>query len=161
MQYIVAFASPSMLFKFCIHFLRKIGKFSPSIPKKKWYLYKEFRIPSQSLNFKTLGLHDYRWTRNMVKKYSISYLVNHWNFSSHNINPLHTLMTRVKARHFTASTDNLAQRLSIYIYTHTHIYFIFFLLFSKQFNSDCKGFTQRNYPTPAKPEKKTQIVQPS
>ena len=126
MQYIVAFASPSMLFKFCIHFLRKIGKFSPSIPKKKWYLYKEFRIPSQRLNFKTSGLHDYRWTRNMVKKYSISYLVNHWNFSSHNINPLHTLMTKVKVRHFTASTDNLAQRLSIYIYTHTYILFFFF-----------------------------------
>ena len=62
----------------------------------------------------------------MVKIYSISYLVNHWNFSSHNINPLHTLMTRVKARHFTASTDNLAQRLSIYTHTHTHIYFFFF-----------------------------------
>ena len=148
MQYIIAFASSSMLFKFCIHFLRKIGKFSPSIPKKKWYLYKEFRIPSQRLNFKTSGLQDYRWTRNMAKKYSISYLVNHWNFSSHNINPLHTLMTRVKARHFIASTDNLAQRLS----THTHIFFL--LLFSKQFNSDCKGFTERNYPTLAKPEKK-------
>ena len=71
-------------------------------------------------------LHDYRWVRNMVKIYSISYLVNHWNFSSHNINPLHTLMTRVKARHFTASTDNLTQRLSIYTHTHTHIYFFFF-----------------------------------
>ena len=86
-----------------------------------------------------------------------------FNMSTHlclynNINPLHTLMTRVKARHITASTDNLAQRLSIY--THTYILF-FFLLFSKQFKSDCKGFTQRNYPTPAKPEKKTQIVQPS
>ena len=126
MQYIIAFASSSMLFKFCIHFLRKIGKFSPSIPKKKWYLYKEFRISSQRLNFKTSGLHDYRWPRNMVKKYSISYLVNHWNFSSHNINPLHTLMTRVKARHFTASTDNLAQRLSIHTHTHTHTYFFFF-----------------------------------
>ena len=82
----------------------------------------------------------------------------------HNKNPPHTLMTRVKARHFTASTDNLAQRLSIYIYihTHTHTYISFFLLlFNKQFSSDCKGFTQRNYPTPAKPEKKTQIVQPS
>ena len=120
-----------MLFKFCIHFLRKIGKFSPSIPKKKWYLYKEFRIPSQKLNFKTSELRDYRWTRNMVKKYSISYLVNHWNFSSHNINALHTLMTRVKARHFTASTDNLAQRLSIYTYihTHTHTYIFYFFFF--------------------------------
>ena len=116
--------------------------------------------PSQRLNFKTSGLHDYRWTRNMVKKYSISYLVNHWNFSSHNINPLHTLMTKVKVRHFTASTDNLAQRLSIHTHTHTHTH-TFFLLFIKQFNYNCKGFTQRNYPTPAKPEKKTQIVQPS
>ena len=66
------------------------------------------------------------------KKYSISYLVNHWNFSSHNINPLHTLMTRVKARHFTASTDNLAHRLSIHIHTHTHTHththFFFFLV---------------------------------
>ena len=44
----------------------------------------------------------------------------------HNINPFHTLMTKVKARHFTASTDNLAQRLSIYIYTHTYILFFFF-----------------------------------
>ena len=46
----------------------------------------------------------------------------------HNINPPHTLMTRVKARHFTASTNNLAQRLSIYIhiYIHTHIYILFF-----------------------------------
>ena len=52
-----------------------------------------------------------------------------FNMSTHlclynNINPLHTLMTRVKARHITASTDNLAQRLSIYI--HTYIFFFFF-----------------------------------
>ena len=40
----------------------------------------------------------------------------------HNINPLHILMTRVKVRHFIASTDNLAQRLS----TYTHIFFFFF-----------------------------------
>ena len=83
----------------------------------------------------------------------------------HNINPFHTLMTKVKARHFTASTDNLTQKLSIYIYIYTHIYFIFFHLFSKQFKFDCKGFTQRNYPTPTKPEKKnpncsTQLEKP-
>ena len=60
----------------------------------------------------------------------------------HNINPLHTLMTRVKARHFTASTDNLAQRLSIYIYIYGQ----------EAIKSDCKGFTQRNYATPAKPD---------
>ena len=54
-----------------------------------------------------------------------------FNMSTHlclynNINPLHTLMTRVKARHITASTDNLAQRLSIYIHTYIYIYFFFF-----------------------------------
>ena len=34
MQYIIVFARSSMLFKFWIHFLRKTGKFSPSIPKR-------------------------------------------------------------------------------------------------------------------------------
>ena len=76
----------------------------------------------------------------------------------YNINPLHTLMTRVKARRLLQLI--IWPKGYQYTHTHTHTYFIFFLLFSKQFKSDCKEFTQRNYPT-SKPEKKPKLFNPA
>ena len=82
----------------------------------------------------------------------------------HNINPFHTLMTKVKARHFTASTDNLTQKLSIYIYiyiyTHTHI--LFFFIFSvSNLNLIVRGLLREIIQLLPSQRKKTQIVQPS
>ena len=78
----------------------------------------------------------------------------------HNINPFHTLMTKVKARHFTASTDNLTQKLSIYIYTHTYI--LFFFIFSvSNLNLIVRGLLREIIQLLPSQRKKTQIVQPS
>ena len=78
----------------------------------------------------------------------------------HNINPFHTLMTKVKARHFTASTDNLTQKLSIYIYTHTYILFFFIFLVSN-LNLIVRGLLREIIQLLPSQRKKTQIVQPS
>ena len=82
----------------------------------------------------------------------------------HNINPFHTLMTKVKARHFTASTDNLTQKLSIYIYIyiHTHTYILFFFIFSvSNLNLIVRGLLREIIQLLPSQRKKTQIVQPS
>ena len=80
----------------------------------------------------------------------------------HNINPFHTLMTKVKARHFTASTDNLTQKLSIYIYIYTHTYILFFFIFSvSNLNLIVRGLLREIIQLLPSQRKKTQIVQPS